>query len=76
MSEFPRSGRGKPRLPVGTGGYLLHMDRENEPYEGEEAKSEGGDFSNVDPDELTGPGGRLPAVDGLTDADDPKETTD
>jgi len=44
-----------------------------EPYEGDEAKAPGEDFGPVDPDELTGPGGRLPAVDGLTDADDPKE---
>ena len=42
------------------------------PYEGEEAEAPGEDFGRVDPDELTGPGGRLPAVDGLTDADDPK----
>jgi hypothetical protein len=42
------------------------------PYEGEEAEAPTEDFGPVDPDELTGPGGRLPAVDGLTDADDPK----
>ena len=50
------------------------MDREKKPYEGDEAESEGTDFSEVDPDELTGPGGRLPAADGLTDADDPMES--
>jgi hypothetical protein len=49
------------------------MEREKAPYEGEEAKSPGEDFSQVDPDELTGPEGRLPAVDGATEADDPKE---
>ena len=49
------------------------MNREKEPYEGDEAKAPGEDFSPVDPDELTGPGGRLPGADGLTDADDPKE---
>jgi len=49
------------------------MDREKEPYEGDEAKAPGEDFSEIDPDELTGPGGRLPGADGLTDADDPKE---
>ncbi|HLJ09016.1 MAG TPA: hypothetical protein VKX24_10785 [Acidimicrobiia bacterium] len=43
-----------------------------EPYEGEEAEAPAEDFGAVDPDELTGPGGRLPAVDGLTGADDPK----
>ena len=42
------------------------------PYEGDEAEAPTDDFSPVDPDELTGPGGRLPAVDGLTAADDPK----
>jgi hypothetical protein len=46
-----------------------------EPYEGEETKAQGDDFGDVDPDELTGPGGQLPAVDGLTDADDPKDTS-
>jgi hypothetical protein len=50
--------------------------REEKPYEGEEAEAKGDDFSDVDPDELTGPGGRLPAVDGLTDADDPKDSKD
>jgi len=50
------------------------MDREKEPYEGEETKAQGDDFSEIDPDELTGPGGRLPAADGLTAADDPKES--
>ena len=50
------------------------MDREKKPYEGDEAESEGADFSKIDPDELTGPGGRLPAADGLTDADDPKDS--
>lgn len=49
------------------------MDREKEPYEGDEAKAKGEDFDHIDPDELTGPGGRLPAAEGLTDADDPKE---
>jgi hypothetical protein len=48
------------------------MEREK-PYEGEEAQAPGDDFSAIDPDELTGPGGRLPAAEGLTDADDPKE---
>jgi hypothetical protein len=43
-----------------------------EPYEGEEAEAPAEEFGSVDPDELTGPGGRLPAVDGLTSADDPK----
>ena len=43
------------------------------PYEGEEAEASAEDFGPVDPDELTGPGGRLPAVDGLTTGDDPKE---
>ena len=49
------------------------MEREKAPYEGEEAEAPGEDFSHIDPDELTGPGGRLPAVDGATEADDPKE---
>jgi hypothetical protein len=50
------------------------MEKRNEaPYEGEEAKAKGEDFGDIDPDELTGPGGRLPAVDGLTESDDPKE---
>jgi len=40
------------------------------PYEGEEAEAPAEDFGPVDP-ELTGPGGRLPAVDGLTPDDDP-----
>ena len=48
-------------------------ERDRKPYEGEEAEADGQDFSAIDPDELTGPGGRLPAVAGLTDADDPKE---
>lgn len=48
-------------------------DRDKKPYEGEEAEASGEDFSRIDPDELTGPGGRLPAADGLTDADDPKD---
>ena len=47
-------------------------ERDRKPYEGEEAEADGQDFSAIDPDELTGPGGRLPAVDGLTEADDPK----
>jgi len=46
-------------------------ERDRKPYEGEEAEADGGDFGAVDPDELTGPGGRLPAADGLTPADDP-----
>ena len=49
------------------------MTREKEPYEGEEAQATGADFDKTDPDELTGPGGRLPAAEGLTDADDPKD---
>ena len=49
------------------------MEREQEPYEGDEAKAPGDNFDHIDPDELTGPGGRLPAAEGLTDADDPKE---
>ena len=48
-------------------------DRDKNPYEGEEAEASGEDFSRIDPDELTGPGGRLPAADGLTEADDPKD---
>jgi len=53
----------------------MESERDTAPYEGEEAQatSAGDDFSGIDPDELTGPGGRLPAVDGLTEADDPKE---
>jgi hypothetical protein len=54
---------------MATGGM---SDGDREPYEGPEAEAQGQDFSDIDPDELTGPGGRLPAVDGLTDADDPK----
>jgi len=54
----------------------MEQQREEKPYEGEEAKAKGDDFSDVDPDELTGPGGRLPAVDGLTEADDPKDSKD
>ncbi len=50
-------------------------ERETNPYEGEEVEAPGQDFSHIDPDELTGPGGQLPAADGLTDADDPKEET-
>jgi len=49
--------------------------REDAPYEGEEVKAKGEDFGDVDPDELTGPGGRLPAADGLTEKDDPKTST-
>lgn len=48
-------------------------DRDRQPYEGPEAEAPGEEFGHIDPDELTGPGGRLPAADGLTDADDPKE---
>ena len=73
MSEFPGWRPDKPGLPRQTGGYQFPMDREKEPYEGDEAKAQGDDFSDIDPDELTGPGGRLPAAEGLTDADDPKE---
>jgi hypothetical protein len=51
----------------------MRMDRETQPYEGEEAKAPDENFDKIDPDELTGPGGRLPAAEGLTDADDPKE---
>ena len=51
----------------------MERERENAPYGGDEAKAKGDDFSDIDPDELTGPGGRLPAVDGATEADDPKE---
>ena len=51
----------------------MASDRDREPYEGPEAEAQGEDFSAIDPDELTGPGGRLPAVDGLTEADDPKQ---
>jgi hypothetical protein len=55
---------------------MERMEQDNPPYEGEEATAApGDDFSGIDPDELTGPGGRLPAVDGLTEADDPKETS-
>lgn len=50
------------------------IDRDKQPYEGEEAEAPGEEFSHIDPDEMTGPGGRLPAVDGLTEADDPKES--
>lgn len=46
----------------------------DKPYEGEEAQAPGEEFAHIDPDELTGPGGRLPAVDGLTEADDPKQS--
>ncbi len=74
MSEFPGLPPDKPRLPVRPVGYLSAMDREKEPYEGDEAEASGEDFSHIDPDELTGPGGRLPAADGLTDADDPKDS--
>ena len=49
------------------------MERDKAPYEGEEAEAAGQDYSGIDPDELTGPGGRLPAVDGATQADDPKD---
>lgn len=52
----------------------MTMEREKTPYEGEEAQTPGEDFSHIDPDELTGPGGRLPAVDGATEADDPKDS--
>jgi len=55
---------------MATGGT---SERDRKPYEGDEAEAKGQDFSAIDPDELTGPGGRLPAVDGLTEADDPKE---
>jgi hypothetical protein len=49
-------------------------DRERQgPYEGDEARAPGEDFSPIEPDELTGPGGRLPGADGLTEADDPKD---
>ena len=56
-------------------GYLSRMERteKDQPYEGDEAQAPGEEFAHIDPDELTGPGGRLPAADGLTDADDPKE---
>jgi hypothetical protein len=73
MSEFPGRRSDKPRLPVWRVGYLSFMEREKEPYEGDEAKATGEDFDHIDPDELTGPGGRLPAAEGLTDADDPKD---
>ena len=73
MKRFPRPPPDKPRLPRRGPGYLPRMDREKESYEGDEAKAPGEDFSHIDPDELTGPGGRLPAAEGLTDADDPKE---
>jgi hypothetical protein len=52
---------------------IMASDRDRQPYEGPEAQAKGDDYSAIDPDELTGPGGRLPAVDGLTEADDPKE---
>jgi hypothetical protein len=56
------------------------MEREDsgeagrQPYEGGEAMAPEEDFSHIDPDELTGPGGRLPAVDGVTAADDAPDT--
>jgi hypothetical protein len=49
------------------------MEREKTPYEGEESEAPGEDFSHIDPDELTGPGGKLPAAPGATEADDPKD---
>jgi hypothetical protein len=49
-------------------------DGGRQPYEGDEAMAPEEDFSHIDPDELTGPGGRLPAVDGLTPADDAPDT--
>ncbi|MEW6472209.1 MAG: hypothetical protein AB1679_08055 [Actinomycetota bacterium] len=51
----------------------MERERETAPYEGDEVRAPDEDFSDIDPDELTGPGGRLPAVDGATEADDPKE---
>ena len=51
----------------------MERREQDQPYEGPEAEAPGEEFDHINPDELTGPGGRLPAVDGLTDADDPKE---
>ena len=61
-------------MPDFAPGYRMAMEREQAPYEGEEAQTPGEEYGHIDPDELTGPGGRLPAVDGATDADDPKES--
>jgi hypothetical protein len=72
MSAFPPAPADKPGFSLRRAGYFLPMERDK-PYEGEEATTPGEDFSGIDPDEMTGPGGRLPAADGLTDADDPKD---
>ena len=74
MSAFP----GRPaHKPTGCRGRRRGtdpaMEREKAPYEGEESEAPGEDFSHIDPDELTGPGGKLPAAPGATEADDPKD---